>query len=52
VDRQLAMTLVEALPKPLAADGGGRPDDWGTRRHIVRDYPAMWMRDKTFSASA
>src|SRR6266513_1843751 len=52
VDRELAVTLVEPLAKALASDGGGGPDDRCTRGHAVDDYPAMTMRDKTFSARA
>src|SRR5439155_13201904 len=52
VDRQLAVALVEALPKALAADGGGSPDDRCTRGHLDGDYPAARMRDKTFSSCA
>ena len=48
VDRQLAMALVEPLPKAFAAHSGGRPDDRCTRGHVVADYPAGRMGDKTF----
>jgi hypothetical protein len=43
------VTLVEPLPKALAAHRGGGPYDRCTRRHVVRDYPATRMADKTFS---
>jgi hypothetical protein len=52
VDRQLAMTLVEPLPKAFAPHSGGRPDDRCTRGHVAADYPAAKMRDKTFSSRA
>jgi hypothetical protein len=45
------MTLVEPLPKTLASDRGSGPDDRRTRRHVVRDYPAVTMPDKTFSSA-
>jgi hypothetical protein len=52
VDGQLAVALVEPLPKALAPHRRGRPDDRCTRGHVVADYPAMRMRDKTFSSRA
>jgi hypothetical protein len=52
VDRELAMTLVEALPEAFAPHRSGRPNDGRTRGHIVADYPAERMRDKTFFSSA
>src|SRR6266702_937596 len=48
VDRELAVALVEPLPKALAPHRGGRPDDRCTRGHVVADYPAGRMGDKTF----
>jgi hypothetical protein len=47
---QLAVALVESLPKALAPHRRGRPDDGYTRGHVVADYPAVRMRDKTFSS--
>ena len=32
--RELTVALVDALAKALAANGGGRPDDRRTRRHV------------------
>jgi hypothetical protein len=29
------MALVDALAEAFAADGGGRPDDRRTRRHVM-----------------
>src|SRR5207244_13291014 len=39
LDAQVAMTLVESLTKPLAADRGGGPDDRRTRRHAAAVNP-------------
>jgi hypothetical protein len=52
MNRQLAMTLIEPLAKALAAHRGGRPDDWCSRGHLVADYPATRMGDKTFFSLA
>ena len=52
VDRQLAVALVEPLPKALAPHRRGRPDDRCTRGHVVADYPAGRMGDKTFFSHA
>ena len=53
LDAQVAMTLVESLTKPLAADRGGGPDDRRTRRHLAAiilrwrcaTRPFSWTRD-------
>jgi hypothetical protein len=43
------MALVEMLAEAFRADTGRRPDHRCAWRHVVRDYPAPHMGDKTFS---
>lgn len=49
---ELAVTLVDALAEPLCTDSRGRPDHRRAWWHVVRDYPAGHMSDKTFREGA